>query len=157
MNTLITEYISIYSGNRDNFYTDPNYYTIDLLESIGRTFKDVTYVKILNCVIPDINNVRDQPLLVLNIKELDNYTLKGNSNVINNAFSLIYLDVPIKDTFFINSRPNERDGNLISHMKELRKLTIEITDINGNRFDFLNREHFIMFEIKYKDNILNPK
>lgn len=130
-----TDYIVINSVDRDiNRYPNPNYYVINL----PYEFRNISTIEVVNGVIPDKNNVKREPYLLLKIDELDN-VMVSNNTAIASSFAMLHLAAPIDSGYFINVDKKTFE-HAVLHFKtpkaSLSKLTVSITDWQGNLFDF---------------------
>lgn len=131
------EYIIISSADRDiTKHPNPNHYTINLPYEL----KNLSSIEIINGVIPDKNNVLQEPYLLLKIDELDNIMI-SNNKAVSNSFAILHLCNAIKPGYFVNVDKKTFEHvvlNFITPKASLSKLTITITDYNGRPFDFGN-------------------
>lgn len=131
------EYIVISSADRDiNNYPNPNHYTITLPSEL----KNIQSIEIINGVIPDKNNVLQEPYLLLKIDELENVMISSNK-AISDSFAILHLQPSFKSVYFLNVDKKTFEHvvlNYITPKASLSKLTVTITDANGTPFDFGN-------------------
>lgn len=150
-------YLSINSKDRDRTkYPQPQSYQVDLRELAGIEFRNVESIRILHGEVPDLNNIGEQPYLVLCIEQLqDTYTRHYSTSNISNFFDFL--------TFSDNFRQNQyifiKEGKQIFFkptLAKLSKLNIQIKDQEGNLFSWgddsggnfdIQRQHQITFEV----------
>lgn len=133
--TTRDEYLVISSVDRDMInYPNPNHYTTTLPYEL----KNIKSIEIINGVIPDKNNVLQEPYLLLKIDELENVMVSPNK-VISDSFAILHLASAVKSGYFLNVDKKTFEHvvlNYITPKAGLSKLTITITDYNGVPFDF---------------------
>jgi hypothetical protein len=151
-------YLSINSKDRNRtLFPQPESYTINLEESVGKVFKNVESIRLLNGEVPDLNNVSDQPFLLLCISQLqDTYTrYYTTSNDIPDVYDML--------RFSSNYRQNEylyiKEGTQLFFkptLAKLSRLSIEIKDQEGTLFSWgddsgvnynITRQNHFIFEI----------
>lgn len=133
--TTRDEYVVISSvdRNRTNF-PNPNQYTITLPSEL----KNIQSIEIINGVIPDKNNVLQEPYLLLKIDELENTMISPNKPV-SESFAILHLQSAVKAGYFLNVDKKTFEHvvlNYITPKASLSKLTITITDSSGIPFNF---------------------
>ncbi len=155
----ISEVVNVYSKDRDiTLFPSPSNYSISFLNTVGKTFKNVESVRLLSAVFPDVNNVSQQPFLVLQIEELENSGMFGSNSILNNGSFLVQLDRPVSIGFFLNTKTDICKSIINAYstpLRELSKMTIKITDESGNLFNFgtdtgspsVGIQHLLSFEI----------
>lgn len=135
--TTRDEYIVITSSDRDiENYPDPNHYTITLPSEL----KNIKSIEIINGVIPDKNNVLNEPYLLLKIDELEN-TMISTNKAISDSFAILHLQPAFKNGHYLNVDKKTFEHvvlNYVTPKASLSKLTITITDAYGTPFDFGN-------------------
>ncbi len=149
-------YLAINSKDRDtSTFVQPEQYTINLDTDVGAIYKNVVSVKLISATIPDINNVRDEPFLILNVDELSNaYTkYRGTNKAFTNMYDILRFTDRLTDTKFIYLS----EGPLIEYhppLAKLSKMTISFTDQTGSLFSWgddstlsLIRQNSLVFEI----------
>jgi hypothetical protein len=129
------EYIVISSIDRDiTNYPSPSKYTITLPYEL----RNINSIELVNGVIPDQNNVTQEPYLLLNIQELENVMISTNKSA-SDSFAILHLAKPIASGYFINVDKKTFERvilNYVTPKASLSKLTISITDAYGNLFNF---------------------
>ena len=132
---LREEYIVISSVDRNiTNYPSPSKYTITLPYEL----KNINSIELVNGVIPDQNNVLQEPYLLLKIDELENVMVSTNKSA-SDSFAILHLARPITSGYFINVDKKTFERvilNYVTPKATLSKLTISITDSNGNLFNF---------------------
>ena len=129
------DYITISSKERDIInYPSPSQYVVNL----PNEFRNVHSIEIINGVIPDQNNVRHEPYLLLNIQELVD-VITSTDPIMSNSFAILHLACPITPGYFINVDKKTFEHVVLTYKTpkaSLSKLTISITDSDGNLFNF---------------------
>jgi hypothetical protein len=127
-------YLSVSSRDRDDsVYPDVNRYIVKF-----REFKNVKSIELIQAIIPDKNNVSQEPYLLLKIDELED-VMVSNDRHISDAFAILQMATPITTGGFIqiDKRIHENTiKNFKNPMASLSKMTVSITDANGGLFDF---------------------
>lgn len=144
-------YVLINSKDRDtDAYPQPESYTIDL----PTTFKNIESVRLVSGTVPDVNNVRDEPFLILDVKEFNEtyskfHTSSGNICI----FDIIRFSEHRTSTKFNYIQPG-LNNFYKPVLAKLRRLTIKIRDQNGSLFSFgddtifdLLRQNSFIFEL----------
>ncbi len=130
-----TDYIVVSSKDRDiNNYPSPSHYVVKLPSD----FKNVHRIEVVNGVFPDKNNVTREPYLLLKIDELENVMVSNNPQIAN-SFALLHMAAPIAPGYFINVDKKTFEHvvlNFKTPKASLSKLTLSITDCNGDLFNF---------------------
>jgi hypothetical protein len=102
--------------------------------------KNITSIELIQSIIPDKNNVTDEPYLLLKLDEVKDVMVSNNQHV-SDAFAMLLLCSPSKAGAFIqiDQRVHEHTVKYFRQPKaNLSKLTVTITDSYGNPFDFGN-------------------
>lgn len=127
-------YLSVSSRDRDDsVYPNVNQYIVKF-----REFKNVKSIELVQAIIPDKNNVSQEPYLLLKIDELDDVMVSNDRNI-SDAFAILQMAQPITAGGFIqiDKRIHENTvKNFKNPMASLSKMTVNITDDNGSLFDF---------------------
>jgi len=130
-----TDYIVVTSNERDiSVYPNPSKYVINL----PCEFRNISCIEIVNGVIPDKNNVKNEPYLLLHIDELQDVMVSTNKPIAD-AFAILHMAPPISPGYFINVDKKTFEHavlNFKTPKASLSKLTISITDYDGNLFNF---------------------
>ena len=133
----VVNYVTVMSKTRDLVYfPTPGRYTIEL----PSTLKNITSVELIQAIIPDKNNITSEPYLLLQIEEFnDNNNMISTDRNLSNAFAILQLAPPNTTGGFIYMDKKIHE-NTIKYYKEpkasLSKMTISITDSDGNVFNF---------------------
>lgn len=129
------DYIVITSKDRDlQNYPTPSKYVINL----PREFKNITTIEIVAGIIPDKNNVLQEPYLLLKIDELDEI-ITSNDTVMCNSFAILHLAKPVYPGAFIQVDKKTFEHVVLRYhtpKASLSKLTISVTDLYGTPFNF---------------------
>ena len=145
-------YLTISSKDRDIIsYPSASNFVINLDQS----YRNVCRVELIQAIIPDKNNVSSEPYLLLNIKELEN-TMDSNNKELFEAFSVLQLNEPIVPGTFIQLLTRIHEHVVLNYKTpkaNLSKLTISITDADGQIFDFggnnsILKAHQVLFVFK---------
>ena len=130
-----TDYIVINSVDRNiTYYPQPNHYVVNL----PYEFRNISTIEVVNGVIPDQNNVIQEPYLLLKIDELDG-VMASNNTAIANSFAMLHMAAPISPGNFINVDKKTFEHAVLTFKtpkSSLSKLTVSITDWQGNLFNF---------------------
>lgn len=128
-------YLSVSSKDRDtdNYPSCSNYTMI-----LSKDFKNIDSIELIQGIIPDKNNVLHEPFLLLQIQELEDVMVSSDTNM-SNAFAILQLTSSVSSGYFINTAHHVHE-NTVKYFNtpksSLNKLTIKITDVDGNIFDF---------------------
>lgn len=130
----VTHYLAVSSNQRDiTNYPLSNSYTIQL----PREYKNIVSMQLIESIIPNQNNITNQPYIVLNIKELQGKSpLESNDPILANAFALVQLTNNTGNFLQIDRKVHEI---IILHTLQpinLAKMTISLTDHSGIPIDF---------------------
>lgn len=131
----ICNYVVISSKDRElENYSKPNFYTIQLQKEL----KNVTSVELVQAIIPDKNDVTEEPYLLLKINELES-VMESNDRHISDSFALLQLTRATVPGKFIQMDKRIHE-NVILHYKtpkaSLSRMTVSIIDSEGIPFDF---------------------
>jgi len=131
----IDKYLTISSKQRDiDAYPNPNKYSITLNEN----FRNIHSIELLQAIIPAKNSVDAEPYLLLKIDELED-VMYANDRHISDAFAILQMAPPITAGGFIQIDKRIHE-NTIKYFRvpkaSLSKLTVTITDCDGEPFDF---------------------
>lgn len=128
-------YLVISSADRDTTtYPSSSNFVIQL----QKEYKNIISVELIQAIVPDKNNVTAEPYLLLNVNEFEN-TMDSNNKQIYNSFAVLQVCPPTVNGSFlqIDKRIFENVTlNYITPKAHLSKLTIKVTDADGNIFDF---------------------
>jgi hypothetical protein len=129
-------YITVSSRDRDiTNYPSPSHYSVKLPYEL----RNIHSIDLINGIIPDQNNVKLEPYLLLKIDELIYENLISNDTNISNAFAILNMSPPITSGYFINVDKKTFEHTVLrfeTPKASLSKLTINVTDCNGNLFNF---------------------
>lgn len=128
-------YLVISSKDRDlSIYPKSNNFVINL----DTEYKNITSIELIQAIIPDKNSVTSEPLLLLNINELDP-VMQSNNKQIYDSFAILQMSQPTTAGGFIHTMKQIHEHVLLQYRTpkaRLSKLTFSITDIDGNLFEF---------------------
>ena len=93
------EYITVSSRDRNiSNYPSPSHYCVFLPSEL----RNIHSIEVINGIIPDQNNVKQEPYLLLKIDELNYSVMSSNDPHITNSFAILHMTAPISPGFFIN-------------------------------------------------------
>jgi hypothetical protein len=131
----VVKYFTISSKDRDvSIYPNVSRYSVNLETEI----KNIISIELIQAMIPDKNDVLEEPYLLLKIDELDE-VMMSNDRHISDAFAILQLASPTTPGGFImiDKRIHEQTIKFFRTPKaSLNKLTVTITDAYGTPFDF---------------------
>ena len=131
--TTRKSYVLINSKDRDfTAYPQPENYVVKM----PTTFRDVVNIKLVSGTVPDLNNARDEPFLILDIDELNNtYSRIYSTNQQLNIFDLIRFSDNVTSSKHIYVQEGKQ--NMYKpYMGTLDRMTIKIKDQDGALFSF---------------------
>lgn len=152
VSNIKTRYLIVDSNSRDiSKYPQPNYYRI--------TFDPIYLIKSIKIVagtMPDVNNITDEPYLIINLDEFNN--LESSNTNVHNAFTLLQLQPAVVAGKFINTEntiSNATTKYFNPPLEKLSQLTLSIRDLDNILFDFgddsggpdKSLQNFFLFEI----------
>lgn len=128
-------YLVVSSSDRNVVdYPNVNNYVINLQDEI----KNITSIQLIQAIIPDKNDVTQEPFLLLKISEMEDVMISNNRNI-SDAFAILQMASPVSSGFFIEIDTKIHE-NCVKYYKtpksSLSRLTVSITDSQGNLFDF---------------------
>jgi hypothetical protein len=127
-------YLTVSSRDRDtSLYPNGSQFSITL----PREFKNVYSIELLQAIIPNQNSVINEPYLILTVDELDDI-MYSNNKTIAEGFAMLMLTPPNGNFISIDNRIHENTVLYFgtNNKAKLSKMTIKITDVDGNIFDF---------------------
>lgn len=128
-------YLTISSKDRDVVaYPNVNNYSI----KFPNEFKNIHSIELIQAIIPDQNDVQDEPYLLLQVDEIQDVMVSNDKNI-SNAFAILQLASPTRSGTFIqiDRRIHEYTVKYYDTPKAyLSKMSITILDSEGNPFDF---------------------
>lgn len=128
-------YLTISSKDRDvTAYPNVNSYSL----KFPNEFKNIQSIELIQAIIPDKNNVQDEPYLLLQVDEIQDVMVSNDKNIAN-SFAILQLASPTKAGTFIqiDRRIHEYTVKYYDTPKAyLSKLTITILNSDGVPFDF---------------------
>jgi len=127
-------YITISSKLRNTtYYPSVSSYTIPL----NQTLKNIKSIELIKCILPDKNNVQQEPFLVLSIDEIKDVTV-SNDRLFNDALHIISLNQPTASGYFININVIDNKITKIfpTPLSSLNKISIKLLKHDNTIFDF---------------------
>jgi hypothetical protein len=127
-------YLTVSSRDRDvSIYPNGSQFSVVL----PKEFKNVYSIELLQAIIPNQNSVLDEPYLVLTVDELDDI-MYSNNKTIAEGFAMLMLTPPNGNFISIDNRIHENTVLYFgtNNKAKLSKMTVKITDVDGNIFDF---------------------
>jgi len=128
-------YLVVSSEDRD-VATYPS--SSNFVLNLDQEYRNITCIELIQAIVPDKNSITSEPYLLLKINELEN-TMDSCNKQISESFAILQIcNPPVPGTFLqMDKRIYE---NVILNYQipkaNLSKLTIKITDSQGNVFDF---------------------
>lgn len=131
--TRIENYLSVSSRERNTTsYPNVNRYTITLAKEL----RNISEIELIQCIIPNTNNVTNQPYLLLKIEELEDVMISNDRNI-SDAFAILQMATPVGSFIPMDKRIHENTvKTFLTPKASLSKLSITITDPFGTPFDF---------------------
>jgi hypothetical protein len=131
-----THYIFVTSKNRNQtLFPNISRYTIEFPQE----FKNIHSIELIQGIIPNVNNVTQEPYLLLKLEEIRD-VMVSNDPDISEAFAFLTMASPCtSDGSFIalDKKIHENTPKIYDTPKaSLQKLTISITKHDGTLFDF---------------------
>lgn len=125
----------IHSKDRNvNIFPSPSKYNINVTNITGVVYDNIKSVRLQNAIFPAVNNIAEEPYLLLNVEEFSSNSFDGTNGASQRAVAIITVDRPYSNKFF-NVKgthgvtwPPSRDI--------LSNLTISIVNQFGEPFDF---------------------
>lgn len=130
---MVNYYISFSSKDR-NVTTHPrvNSYTTVLPNEL----KNIISIELVQAIIPNQNDVTNEPYLLLKIEELEDVMMSNDRNI-SDAFAILQLADPVGGFVQIDKRIHENTVKEFRTPKaNLSRLSVTITDYAGTPFDF---------------------
>jgi hypothetical protein len=128
-------YLTISSKDRNiTAYPNVNQYSI----KFPNEFKNIHSIELIQAIIPDQNDVQDEPYLLLQIDEIQDVMVSNDKNI-SNSFAILQLAAPTRSGTFIqiDRRIHEYTVKYYDTPKAyLSKMSITILDSEGNPFNF---------------------
>jgi hypothetical protein len=132
---FIDYFLTISSFDRDrSVHSNVNQYTINL----PKEYKNIYSIELIQAILPDKNSITSEPFLLLHISELEDVMSSLNRHI-SDSFAILQIGSPNTPGGFIymDKRVHENTVKYYQTPKaSLAKLTIRITDIYGNLFNF---------------------
>ena len=128
-------YLIVSSADRDtSTYPSSSNFVINL----DKEYKNIHSVELIQAIVPDQNSVTEEPYLLLKVKEFDN-TMDSNNKQVYESFAILQVCSPTVPGSFLQIDKRIFENVTLNYRTpkaNLSKLTISITDANGNIFDF---------------------
>lgn len=128
-------YLVISSVDRDiSSYPSSSNFIIDL----DKEYRNIIEIELITAIIPDKNDVKLEPYLLFNVKELDNVT-HSNNKYIDESFAMLQIASPIVSDSFINIDKRTFENTILYYQTpkaRLSRMTISITNSTGDIFEF---------------------
>lgn len=131
----IAHYLTVSSKDRDvvQYQSESNY-----VVNFHQEFKNIHSIELIQAIVPDKNDVTNEPYLLLKVEELENVMVSVDRNV-SDAFAILQLCSPTTTGTFIQIDKRIHE-NVVKYFKTpkstLSRMTINITDSDGALFDF---------------------
>lgn len=131
------KYLVVRSQDRDVAnYPQPQQYKINF-ENTG--FRNIHSIELITAIIPDQNNVTQEPYLLLDIPELRDEPMDCVDTNVSNSFTMLQMAQAISSGYFISIDKRTHE-NIIKYYRtpkaRLDHLTINIRNLDGNLFSF---------------------
>jgi hypothetical protein len=128
-------YLTVSSKDRDTTqHPSESNYVINFQQE----FKNIHSVELIQAIVPDKNDVTNEPYLLLQIEELENFMISVDRNV-SDAFAILQLCRPTTPGTFIQIDKRIHE-NVVKYFKTpkstLARMSIKVTDCDGGLFDF---------------------
>lgn len=131
----VDHYLTVSSKNRDS----TQYPSVsDYVVNFQHDFKNIHSIELIQAIIPDKNDVIDEPYLLLKIEELEDVMVSLDRHI-SDAFAILQVCPPTSSGGFIqiDKRIHENVVKCFKTPKStLSRMTIKISDCDGNIFDF---------------------
>lgn len=128
-------YLIVSSADRDvSTYPSSSNFVINL----EKEYKNVHSVELIQAIVPDQNSVTDEPYLLLKVKEFET-TMDSNNKSIYDSFAILQICQPTIPGSFLQIDKRIFENVTLTYRTpkaNLSKITISITDVEGNIFDF---------------------
>jgi hypothetical protein len=128
-------YLTVSSRDRDlSTYPNVNKYVINF----PREFKNISTIELIQAIIPDANNVTQEPYILLIIDELEDVMVSTDRHI-SDAFAILQPCAPTTAGGFIQIDKRIHE-NVVKYYKapkaSLGRMSISLVDYNGTLFDF---------------------
>ena len=131
----VVKYITISSKDRDvDIYPSVSRYSV----AFNTELKNIISIELVQAMIPDKNDVLEEPYLLLKIEELEDVMISNDRNI-SDSFAILQLAPPTTTGGFImiDKRIHENTVKYFRIPKaSLNKMTVTISDAYGTPFDF---------------------
>jgi len=131
----IEHYLVISSEDRDvSIYPSSSNFVLNL----DQEYRNIITVELIQAIVPDKNNITSEPYLLLKINELEN-TMNSNNKQIYESFAILQICNPTVPGSFLQMDKRIFENVILNYQTpkaNLSKLSIKITDSQGNIFEF---------------------
>lgn len=128
-------YLVVSSGSRDtSVYPSSSNFVLDL----DNEYRNIVHIELIAALIPDKNDVKLEPFLLLNIKEL-NTSMDSNDKYIDDSFAMLQIAPPVVAGSFIQVDKRTFENTALNYhtpKARLSRMTISITNTDGEIFEF---------------------
>jgi hypothetical protein len=128
-------YLIVSSEDRDvSAYPSSSNFVLNL----DKEYKNITCIELIQAIVPDKNNITSEPYLLLKINELEN-TMDSCNKQISESFAILQICNPTVAGTFLQMDKRIYENVILNYQipkANLAKLSIKITDSQGNIFDF---------------------
>jgi len=136
MSNTTEDFLVISSNDRDTTaYPKVCQYSINL----DKKFRKVKTVQLVHSILPKQGTILSHPYLLLHIEEFKN-SLYSNDQNISKCFQILPVNNIVSGYDYINFDSRKNQESIVYYIpapkERLQRLTIKITDLDGNLFDF---------------------
>jgi len=128
-------YLIVSSEDRDvSAYPSSSNFVLNL----DKEYRNITCIELIQAIVPDKNNITSEPYLLLKINELEN-TMDSCNKQISESFAILQICNPTVAGTFLQMDKRIYENVILNYQipkANLAKLSIKITDSQGNIFDF---------------------
>jgi hypothetical protein len=131
-----TEHYLVVSSEDRDVSTYPS--SSDFILNLHKEYKNIITIELIQAIVPDKNDVKNEPYLLLKINELEN-TMDSNNKQISESFAILQMSSPPVSGTFLQMDKRIYENVTLNYQQpkaSLSKLSIKITDLHGNIFDF---------------------
>ena len=128
-------YLIVSSEDRDvSAYPSSSNFVLNL----DKEYRNITCIELIQAIVPDKNNITSEPYLLLKINELEN-TMDSCNKQISESFAILQICNPTVTGSFLQMDKRIYENVILNYQipkANLAKLSIKITDSQGNIFEF---------------------
>jgi len=128
-------YLIVSSEDRDvSAYPSSSNFVLNL----DKEYRNITCIELIQAIVPDKNNITSEPYLLLKINELEN-TMDSCNKQISESFAILQICNPTVAGTFLQMDKRIYENVILNYQipkANLAKLSIKITDSQGNIFEF---------------------